>query len=184
MAKWKTINSQYIYQTPFGHLRTDSCELPNGQKIDNYYVHEYPDWVNAVVLTKDKHIVLVEQYRHPGKDFFLEVPAGKIEQGESYVEGIIREVQEETGFTSRKEPILLGEFIVNPATQTNKIITFLILDAFQSSSQKLDENEDLTIKVIPFHEMERLIEDKKLTQLFTVSAYNLAKNYLSIEKLA
>lgn len=179
MAKWKTINSQYIYQTPFGQLRTDRCELPNGQKIDNYYVHEYPDWVNAVVLTKDKQILLVEQYRHPGNDFFLEVPAGKVEQGESYEEGIIREVQEETGYTSHKKPILLGEFMVNPATQTNKVITFLILDAFQSSSQNLGDNEDVTVKIFPFDAMEQLIKDKKLTQLFTVSAYFLAKNFLS-----
>ncbi|MBH0160592.1 NUDIX hydrolase [Fictibacillus sp. 26RED30] len=184
MAKWKTITSDYIYKTPFGHLRNDSCELPNGQKIDNYYVHEYPNWVNAFVLTKNKQIVLVEQYRHPGKDFFLEVPAGKVEQGESFEEGIIREVQEETGFTSLNKPIVLGEFMVNPATQTNKVITFLILDAFQSSSQNLDKNEDLTLKLIPFHEMEGLIEEKKITQLFTISAYFLAKNYLSKEKLA
>ncbi|MED1865967.1 NUDIX hydrolase [Fictibacillus nanhaiensis] len=178
MARWKTITSQYIYQTPFGHLRTDCCELPNGQKIDNYYVHEYPDWVNAVVLTKDKQIVLVEQYRHPGNDYYLEVPAGKVEQDEFYEDAIIREIQEETGFTSIKKPIFLGEFMVNPATQNNKVITFLILDAFQSSSQNLDDNEELMIKIIPFHEMEELIEDKKITQLFTVSAYYLAKNYL------
>ncbi|MQR94547.1 NUDIX hydrolase [Fictibacillus phosphorivorans] len=179
MAKWKTIKTRYIYQTPFGHLRTDSCELSNGETIDNYYVHEYPDWVNAIVLTKEKQIVLVEQYRHPGNDFYLEIPAGKVEEDESYEEGIIREVQEETGFTSLKKPILLGEFMVNPATQTNKVLTFLILDAFQSSSQNLDENEDVTLKIIPFDHIEQLIEDHKVTQLFTVSAYYLAKNYLS-----
>ncbi|MET3728325.1 8-oxo-dGTP pyrophosphatase MutT (NUDIX family) [Fictibacillus halophilus] len=179
MGKWKTIKSQYVYQTPFGHLRKDSCELPNGNKIDSYYVHEYADWLNAVVLTKENQIVLVEQYRYPGNEFFLEVPAGKIEENESYEEGILREVLEETGFTSLKKPILLGEFMVNPATQTNKVITFLILDAFQSTSQSLDDNEVITTKVFHFTDMERLINDKKITQLFTVSAYYLAKNFLS-----
>ncbi|MBH0168128.1 NUDIX hydrolase [Fictibacillus sp. 18YEL24] len=182
LARWSTITSEYIYKTPFGHLRKDSFELQNKEEPIDYYVHEYPDWVNAVVLTKDSQILLVEQYRHPGNDFFLEVPAGKVEEGESYEEGFIREVQEETGYTSLKKPILLGEFTVNPATQTNKVITFLILDAFQSSSPNLDDNEDVTVKIFPFDAIEELIEDKKITQLFTVSAYFFAKNYLSKNK--
>jgi ADP-ribose pyrophosphatase len=179
LARRSTITSEYIYKTSFGHLRKDSFELQNKEETIDYYVHEYPDWVNAVVLTKDKQILLVEQYRHPGNDFFLEVPAGKVEQGESYVEGIMREVQEETGYTSLKKPIVLGEFMVNPATQTNKVITFLILDAFETSFQNLDDNENVKVKTFPFDAMEELIEDKKITQLFTVSAYFLAKNYLS-----
>jgi ADP-ribose pyrophosphatase len=42
----------------------------------------------------------VEQYRYAGDDMYLEIPAGKIEENESYEEGILREVKEETGFTS------------------------------------------------------------------------------------
>lgn len=50
MKKWKTLHSEYVYKTPFGHLRRDHCELPNGEKINEYYVNEYTDWVNAIVL--------------------------------------------------------------------------------------------------------------------------------------
>lgn len=179
MKKWKTISSDYIYKTPFGNLRKDRCELANSEKIVNYYVHEYSDWVNAVVLTKDNQIVLVEQYRHPGKDFFLEIPAGKIEPNESHEEGIIREVREETGFISNEKPILLGEFMVNPATQDNKVITYLILQAFPAFPQDLDDGEEVNIKIYKFSDIENMIKNKKITQLFTVSAYYMAKNYLT-----
>lgn len=124
MKKWKTIKSTYHYKTPFGNLRQDTCQLSNGVIIDDYYVQEYADWVNAVVLTKDQQVLLVEQYRHAGQDYFLEIPAGKIEEGESHEEGIVREIREETGYISKTKPIKMGEFMVNPATQTNKIVTF------------------------------------------------------------
>ncbi|WP_342472433.1 NUDIX hydrolase [Metasolibacillus sp. FSL H7-0170] len=179
MKKWTTHNQAYIYQTDFGNLRKDECELPNGFVIKDYYVNEYADWVNAVVITRNNEIVLVKQYRHAANDFFIEVPAGKIEQGETQEEGILREIREETGYTSSAPPIKLGEFFVNPATQTNKIATFLILDAYQEDNQQLDITEEIEVFLFNFDEFERLVEKNQIkTQLFTVNAYYLAKNRL------
>lgn len=182
MEKWKTISSDYHYKTPFGNLRKDKCEMPNGHVIDGYYVHEYADWVNAVVLTKDGKMVFVEQYRHPANDLFLEIPAGKMEEGETPEEAVIREVSEETGFISTEKPIFLGEFFVNPATQTNKVISFLIKEAEQVTGQQLDETEVIDVHVFPIEEVELLIKRKEITQLFSVFAYCLAKDHLNGKK--
>lgn len=180
MRKWGVLNSEYIYQSPFGNLRKDTCQMPDGTIIQDYYVNEYSDWVNAIVITKDDDIILVEQYRHPGKDYYLEIPAGKIEEGETYAEGIVREVREETGYISAQQPILLGEFMVNPATQTNKVITFLIKDAYHACDQELDETEVIDVKRYPFESVEKMIREREITQLFSVNAYYLAKNYLDM----
>ncbi|MEK5037690.1 NUDIX hydrolase [Sporosarcina sp. FSL K6-3457] len=178
MKKWKTIKSTYHYKTPFGNLRQDTCQLSNGVIIDDYYVQEYADWVNAVVLTKDQQVLLVEQYRHAGQDYFLEIPAGKIEEGESHEEGIVREIREETGYISKTKPIKMGEFMVNPATQTNKIVTFLIMDAYKEYEQELDETEEIDVKLFSFDEIEKMIHEQQITQLFSVSAYYMAKDLL------
>ncbi len=103
MSKWKVLHSEYHYKSPFGNLRKDTCQMADGTIIHDYYVNEYADWVNAIVLTEDQKIVLVEQYRHPGNGFYLEIPAGKIEEGESYEEAIRREIREETGYDSEKK---------------------------------------------------------------------------------
>ncbi|MCG7342622.1 NUDIX hydrolase [Sporosarcina sp. ACRSL] len=178
MGKWEVLNSNYVYQSPFGNLRKDTCKMSDGTVIEDYYVNEYADWVNAIVLTKDEEIVLVKQYRHPGNDYYLEIPAGKIEDGETYEEGIIREVREETGYISDQRPILLGEFMVNPATQTNKVISFLINDAYLAYEQQLDETEVLEVKNFPFEKIGEMIRNKEITQLFTVNAYHLAKDLM------
>ncbi|MEH7444999.1 NUDIX hydrolase [Bacillus sp. JJ1122] len=179
MKSWMTIESEYIYKTPFGNLRKDKCQLPNGVIIDDYYVNEYSDWVNAVVITKENQILLVEQYRYAGNDSFLEIPAGKIEYGETFEQGILREIREETGYISDTEPIKLGEFMVNPATQTNKVITFLIKDAYKAYEPDFDQTEDLQLHLEDFEKFGKQMKDHNIrTQLFTANAYLMAKVYL------
>lgn len=178
MERWKTTHSDYIFKTPFGNLRKDRCELPNGKKIDSYYVNEYADWVNAVVLTKDRNIVLVRQYRHAVGDFFLEVPAGKLEENETPEEGILREVKEESGYQSERQPILLGEFFVNPATQNNRVISYLIVEAYQAFAQNLDPAEEIELELMPFNKVEHAIQNREINQLFTANAFYMAKSYL------
>ena len=85
--KWNILSSEYLYRSPFGNLRKDQCELPNGTILN-----EYSDWVNAIVITKENKVVLVEQYRHAAGEFFLEIPAGKMEENETYEKGILREL--------------------------------------------------------------------------------------------
>lgn len=180
MDKWKTLKSEYLHKSSFGNIRKDKCKLPNGMVVDDYYVNEYSDWVNAVVITKEKQIVLIEQYRYAGKNFFLEVPAGKSEGNETPEEGLIREVKEETGFVSLRKPILLGEFMVNPATQNNKVITYLMLDAYKEFEQDLDDTEEINVKLVDFEKMGNLIRSNQInTQLFTANAYFMAKAYLT-----
>ncbi|WP_313956970.1 NUDIX hydrolase [Bacillus sp. FJAT-22090] len=182
MNSWKTLRSSYVFKTPFGNLRKDDCALPDGQVIENYYVNEYADWVNAIVLTRENKIVLVKQYRYAAQDFFLEIPAGKPEKNETYESAILREVREETGYISDKTPILLGEFYVNPATQTNKVITFLIVDVYKAFDQELDPTEFIDVHLVDLNDMETMIASGKINQLFTASAYYMCKPHIHIKE--
>lgn len=179
LKNWKTLRSSYLYKTPFGNLRKDTCELPEGHIIQDYYVNEYSDWVNAIVLTKKKEIVLVKQYRHAAQSNFIEVPAGKPEKNESYEEAIIREVEEETGYTSITPPLLLGEYYVNPATQTNKVISYLITDAELTSEQDLDETEEIDVHLLDYRIMSNMIKTGEINHMFTVTAFYLSKELMN-----
>ena len=60
---WKTVSSKYLFRCPWLTVRCEDMLLPNGNHIPEYYILEYPDWVNTIAITKDGKFVFVRQYR-------------------------------------------------------------------------------------------------------------------------
>lgn len=59
---WKTVSSKYLFRRPWLTVRCEDMLLPNGNHIPEYYILEYPDWVNTIAITKDGKFVFVRQY--------------------------------------------------------------------------------------------------------------------------
>jgi len=89
---WKILSSYYIHKGPWATLRSDRCEMPDGRIVEDYYVLEYPNWVNAVAITDDNKVLLVHQYRHAAGIVSLEIPGGVIEDGELPQDALRREL--------------------------------------------------------------------------------------------
>jgi len=181
MEKWKILSSQYLYKTQFGNLREDKCLLPNEKIIEKYHVCEFCDWVNIIAITEDNKIVLVNQYRHGGNDFFYEIPAGGINQNELPIDAAIRELREETGYISLEKPVELGRFYANPSNSNNCIYTFLLQNVYKCYEQNTDETEEIEILIHDFKNIEQLIYNNEIKQLFSAFAILLAKRYLDME---
>ena len=62
VVKWKVIDREYIIKRPWLTARRDKVELPDGRIIEEYYVLEYPDWVNVIAITKDGQFVMEKQF--------------------------------------------------------------------------------------------------------------------------
>ena len=97
--KWKTLKSEYLIQRPGLTARRDTVELPNGVINDEYYVLEYPTWINVIALTTDGNMVMIRQYRHGIDQTCFEIVAGVCEKGEDPEAAARRELLEETGYT-------------------------------------------------------------------------------------
>ena len=49
---WLVEESRYVYdRRPYMVLREDSVRLPNGARIPDYFVFEYPEWVSVLAVT-------------------------------------------------------------------------------------------------------------------------------------
>ena len=57
IKKWTTLESRYIIQRPWLTARVDKVQLPDGRIYDEYYVLEYPTWVNVVAVTDTGEMV-------------------------------------------------------------------------------------------------------------------------------
>lgn len=144
MEKWTLLDSKYIIQRPWATLRVDKLQLPNGIVKDEYYIMEYPTWVNMVGITENQEILFVKQYRHGAERILIELPAGVVDEGEKPEDAARRELLEETGyaFDSIEQ---ICELYGNPATSGNITYTYLLKGGRKVQEQNLDDSEDIEV---------------------------------------
>jgi ADP-ribose pyrophosphatase len=147
LKPWKILESIHIRN----RIRVDKCELPTGFLLDATIL-EYRTWANILAITKDQKVVLVRQYRHGVKDVLLELPGGIVEDGEDPLDGIKRELLEETGYAA-SNIIEVGRLYPNPAIQTNLLYCFLAFNAEQMDIQHLDDGEEIEVQLVPLDEL-------------------------------
>jgi len=122
---WKVVKSEYLARKPWFTVRHERIELPDGRSIPDYYVFEYPDWVNVIAITKEGKFVFIDQYRHGLGETNYEIPAGVAEPDDaSMLAAAQRELAEETGYGGGEWRELLV-VAPNPATQSNLTYCYL-----------------------------------------------------------
>lgn len=176
MEKWKTIDSKYIIQRPWATLRVDKLEMPNGNIKEEYYVLEYPTWVNMVALTEDNQVIFVKQYRHGAGRIMVELPAGVVEENEDPEIAARRELLEETGYAF-DDISYVCELFANPATSGNITYTYLLTGGRKVQEQDLDPSEDIEVVLMDLEEAKQFLFDNKIGQALHSSAlfYTLKK---------
>lgn len=138
-------------------------ELPNGMVHPEYYVLEYPTWVNIIAVTTDGRFVMVEQYRHGLGDVFTELVAGVAEKGEEPLQAARRELLEETGFGGG-EWQLYTVLSANPGSMNNLTYTFLATGVEKISAQHLDETEDIAVRLLTTDEVKAMLLSDEMKQ--------------------
>ncbi|TSD64572.1 NUDIX hydrolase [Inquilinus sp. KBS0705] len=163
MMEWKTLSSTYIHKGPWATLRTDKCEMPDGRIVEDYYVLEYPNWVNAVAITADNKVLMVRQYRHAADIVSLEIPGGVIDGDEIPEAAMRRELLEETGYQF-DDIELISTVYANPSTANNKTFCYLAKGGVKVQEQHLDELEHLVVEEYTIAEVKQLLADNKIAQ--------------------
>lgn len=163
IGKWKILDSKYIIKRPWLTARVDKVELPNGTVHPEYYVFEYPSWINVIAITTEGKFVMVEQYRHGLGDVFTEICAGVVENDEEPLHAAQRELMEETGY-GKGNWQLFTVLSANPGTTTNLTYTYLATDVEPVSTQHLDETEDIAVKLLSPEEVRGMLLKDELKQ--------------------
>lgn len=178
MLKWEKVSSKYLLKEKWATLRVDTCKMPDGTLIDDYYVLEYPDWVNAVALTEDNEFIIIKQYRHAAEEIITEIPGGCIDPGETSENAIRRELLEETGYSFEKiQP--LATLYANPSTSKNKTFSFLATGGKKIQDQSLDGREEIIVELVSLEKLKQMLADNEFKQALHTSALFYALNKLN-----
>lgn len=171
----RTVESTVSYKGLIVNVRTDKAELPTG-KIVRREVVEHPGGVAVLPLDADGNVIAVRQFRYPFMEETLEIPAGKLEYGESHFDCGLRELREETGF----EPdafFYLGKIYPSPGYSA-EVLHLYLATGLKQVGASLDPDEFLNVEVIPFREMKERAAEGKILDAKTLTALFLAEMYL------
>lgn len=161
---WQVLDSRYVLdRRPYMYLREDTVLLPNGARIDDFFVFEYPDWVMTLAVTKTGEFVLIRQYRHGIGAVYYELAAGVAEDAYTPLENAQRELLEETGYGGGEWQLWI-QASANPSTHTNTSHIFLATGVERVLDQQLEMTEDIVVCVLPAVEVLRLLRAGEIFQ--------------------
>lgn len=142
----KTLSSRSIYDGRVIGVTVDDVELENGHKTQREVV-SHPGGVCIAALTENNELLFVRQFRYPYKEVVLELPAGKLEKGQSPLENGKRELAEETGAVAASY-IPLGKLYPSPG-YCGEIIHLYFCRVLRFENKNPDDDEFLKTEKIP-----------------------------------
>jgi ADP-ribose pyrophosphatase len=161
-------SSERIYDSYWCGLRRDMLRLPDGGRQE-YHVFEIHDAVAVVPVLPDGSIVMLWQYRHPHGKTHWEVPAGRVDEGESSVAAAERELLEETGYRP-KRMLRLGAFYPTNGISPHHAELYAALDCELVGQPDPGPCEQLSVHVKERDEVRRRLERGDYADGFTALA--------------
>jgi ADP-ribose pyrophosphatase len=163
------LSSEDIYGGIFLNMKRDKVSMPDGQvAVREYLTH--PGAVAIVAILDDGRVLMERQYRYPIAKACLEIPAGKLDEGEDHLLCAQRELEEETGYTATKWSYVRR---IHPViSYSTELIDIYLAEGLVPGKSHLDDEEFLDVFAAPLEQILGWIEDGEITDVkTTISAY-------------
>jgi ADP-ribose pyrophosphatase len=179
----EVVSSTLSYDGPLFRVYSDKI-TENGREVTRDVVRHNGSVVILAIddakSKRDPMIVMERQYRHAAKEYLLEVPAGKMEEGEDALAGAKRELLEETGFKAKRwrkmlryfaSPGFLGEFM-----------QVFIAEGLTLGDAQPEYDEQLEIEMMPLSRVLGMIDEGKIHDGKTLISVMLYERLRQAEK--
>lgn len=170
----KKIFSKHQFDGRLLQVYTDDVELPDGSKSTRDWI-KHPGASAIVPVFEDGTILLLKQFRYPLRKLFIEVPAGKLDPGETPVAAAKRECKEESGYLAGNIH-KTGAFYPAIGYADEIIHTFVGWNL--TEKEKVEDTDEFLINFrIPFSEALKLIHEGVIDDGKTICSLTLAANW-------
>ncbi|MBP7842554.1 NUDIX hydrolase [Candidatus Woesebacteria bacterium] len=175
--KWKLLSKKDVSPSKWFPIENRVYELPNGKIVDDFTVTTLADVAMVVPITKDKKVVLVNQYKPGVDEVIMQFAAGRIEPNHRNMDETAQhELEEETGIKVKLEQLTQFAKLSGFSTKATELVfVYLAVDCEFNSEQNFDPTEDIEIVQLSFEEMDELVESNKIWCAQTVACWELAK---------
>ena len=157
----RVLSSRVSYRGPVFSVTTDEVEEPGGVRARRDVIRHSGSIVVLAVddsgnanRTTEPQILLERQYRHAAKSMMWELPAGRIDDGETALTAAKRELLEETGYAARQWKRIL-HFYVSPGF-LDETMTIYLARGLQAGKAQPEPDERIAIKFFALSEAKRM----------------------------
>ncbi|MEI5907107.1 NUDIX hydrolase [Bacillus spongiae] len=173
----KTIKSETLFKGKVISLKVDDVQLPNG-KTSKREIINHPGAVAVLAVKEDGKIIMVEQYRKALERSLLEIPAGKLDEGEEPKVTAERELEEETGYGCKSMSHLIS-FYTSPGFADELVHLYIAEGLYvMEDSKGTDEDEFVELVEITVDEALNLIKNQVIYDAKT----SYAVQYLQLQQ--
>ena len=170
----EVIASQQVFDGNVVKLFLDDVRLPDGRTV-RWESVKHPGAVGMVPLRDDGSVLMVRQYRHEVRGVLLEIPAGKLDQGEEPIECARRELAEEVGMKAA-ETVLLSEFYNSPGYSNERFFIYVCTGLSEAPGAP-DPDEFLDVVTLPLEDGLAMIADGRIRDAKSIIGLTLARAF-------
>jgi ADP-ribose pyrophosphatase len=160
------VAGEEVYSGKLLRVQRDRVRLPDGSETLREYIR-HPGAVAIVALFDDGRVLLERQHRYALRRDFIEIPAGKLDHGESHLDTAKRELLEETGYVA-SDWRRLG-IIHNAIGYSDEGIELWLAKGLEQRGQKLEPGEFLEVFALPLAEARAMVRDGRITDAKTIA---------------
>jgi ADP-ribose pyrophosphatase len=164
----RVLSSRSIHSGPAYEVLLESLRLPSGRELSALVVDQPHGAVAIAARFEDGRLLLVRQYRHAVGDWLLEIPAGRLDPGESALDAARRELEEETGYRARTWRALCS-FVLAPALCSERMTLFLAEGLELATGERRAPDADEELEVLREHPRRLLEESRDAKTLLAAS---------------
>ena len=168
----KKRDEEMVFDGTLLKVRRTRVVLPDGKDAVREWIN-HPGASAVIPVFKNDETLLVRQFRYPMGHAMLEVPAGKIDPGESTLDCAIRELSEETGLVGG-EFVKVGAVATTPGF-TNEVIHLYICKDPSPGAAHPDAGEFINCLRLPVAEVFQRIAEGQIQDGKTITAFLLAR---------
>jgi 8-oxo-dGTP pyrophosphatase MutT (NUDIX family) len=167
VTRWTIHGERSLYESEWMNLRLVDVELPDGTRFEHHVVRMPREAAAAVVYAPERGVLLLWRHRFITDSWSWELPAGRIDDGESPEEAARRETLEETGW--RPGPLrLIGSYHPQPGGVQQRFHVFMAEGAVHEGEPE-DRNEADRIEWVPVERVRELIRAGEVTDGYSLS---------------
>ena len=163
--KESRITTEVVYKGDFLDVRRDEVLLPNGETGTREWIN-HPGAVVIIPILPNGEIALIKQFRYAARSEFLELPAGKLDEGEDPKACASRELEEEIGYRAGKMQFIAN---IHPAIGfANEIMSIYLAEDLKKTNYNRDKDEFIELIPTNMEEALNLVWENKITDVKSI----------------